>query len=113
MVTISSCVITICIFVVFVSWRSWRKFKAFWRQEPLYAPINRDDRDELDDFPRRVLEDSDADSASNIGSASPRLESAYGTFSPQGSSQTSNKGNHAAGDSGGGSLLSGNTTDDQ
>ena len=79
----------------------------------MYAPINRDDRDELDDFPRRALEDSDADSAHNIGSASPCLESTYGTISLKGSFQTSNKENHAAGDSGGGSLLTGNTTDDQ
>ena len=113
MATISSCVVTICIFITFVGWRSWRKFKAFWEQEPLYTRVNTDDRDELDDFPRRALEDSDEENTSNIGSASPRLESAYGSSSLKGTSQTDNKEDHAAGSSGGSCLLTGNTTDNQ
>ena len=100
-------------FVVFVGWRSWRKLKAFWRQEPLYTPVNTDERDELDDFPRRVLEDSDDENTSNVGSASPRLESAYGSVSPKGSSQTGSKEDHAAGSSSGSSLLTGKTTANQ
>ena len=100
-------------FVVFVGWRSWKKFKAFWLQEPLYTRINTDDRDELDDFPRRVLEDSDEENASNIGSASPCLESAYGSASPKGSSQTGSKEDYTASRGGGSCLLTGNTTDNQ
>ena len=98
------------LFVVFVGWRSWRKFKAFWLQEPLYTRVNTDDRDELNDFPRRVLEDSDEENTSNIGSVSPRLESAYGSASHKGSSQTGSKEDYTSG-GGGGSLLTGNTTD--
>ena len=100
-------------FVVFVGWRSWRKLQAFWKQEPLYTPVNTDERDELDDFPRRVLEDSDDENTSNVGSASPRLESAYGSASPKGSSQTGSKEDHAAGSSSGSSLLTGKTTANQ
>ena len=108
MVAVSPSVVTICIFVVFVG---WRKLKAFWKQEPLYTPIN---TDELDDFPRWVLEDSDNENTSNVGSASPRLESTYGNASPKGLSQTNSKEGHAAaGSSSGNCLLTGKTTVNQ
>ena len=97
-------------FVIFMGWRSMRKFKAFWLQEPLYARLSTDDQDELYDFPRRALEDSDDENTSNIGSASPRLESAYGSASPKGSSQAAD---NSSGGGGGSSLLTANTTDNQ
>ena len=80
----------------------------------MYTPVNTDERDELDDFPRRVLEESDDENTSNVASASPRLESAYGSASLKGSSQTSSKEDHTGGRSSSSSyLLTGKTTANQ
>ena len=98
-------------FAVFVGWRSWRKFKAFYIQEPLYTRINTDDRDELDDFPRRALEDSAEENINNDRSTSPRLDSAYGNTNPKGSSQMGSKENYSCGRDGNSGMLAGNTTD--
>ena len=98
-------------FVVFVGWRSWRKFKAFYKEEPLYTPINTNNRGELDDFPKRALEDSGEENIDDDRSTSPRLDSAYGSTNRKGSSQMGSKENYSGGGDGNSCMLTGNSID--
>ena len=85
-------------FVAFAGLRKWKKIKAFWRQEPLYKPVDTDDNKELEGFPARELHDdliqfTDSASDSGFASTTPRLVSASGSSGAKGSSQTGSKGN--------------------